>query len=81
LAEKAGEKFGKVDENIAKGLTPEEYVQKTIKQIYLRESEVIGGGLVENLAMVIKVIIPDLLFWVMSKRKAGELKKMRTAKQ
>lgn len=79
LTAKPGEKFGKTDSNIAGGMTPEYFCSDSIKSIYLKEKEVIIADKLFKLAYMLRNNVADLIFKVVHRRKAGELKKMLSA--
>jgi hypothetical protein len=80
LSSDAGVRFGKLDDNIAKGMSPRDFVEKSIKSIFLKERELILSNPMYVPALILRNIIPDAVFWAVWKRKAGEMKKMLTAK-
>ena len=79
MAGKPGERFGKNDTNIAGGMTPEYFCRESIKSIYTKEKEVIIADKLFQIAYMVRNNLADLVFFMIQRRKAKELKKMQDA--
>ena len=68
-----GTTHGQMDENTAKGVSPLSVARRVLDGIVREEKEVIAAKGTFRLAVVLRNLVPDLLFSVLGKRAAREV--------
>jgi len=75
LASEAGSSYGKTDGNIARGMAPEVFAEKALRAIYFKERDaVLPDRFVNGLAVPLRNLVPNLVFWIVKKKKYADMK-------
>ena len=76
LAAEAGKKYGKMDDSTSKGQSVEDFSERALRAIYLKEREtIIADNFKNGLAVPLRNLFPNFIFKQIEKKKQKELKK------
>ena len=82
MAAGAGQKFGKTDTNIEKGMLPDAFAKQAVGAIYNNENEVMVSDIWgPAFGVVLRNLCPDLFFFMMFKNAKNQEKAVANAKK
>jgi len=75
MGSEAGSLYGKTDGNIAQGMAPDVFAEKALRAIYFKEKDaVLPDRFVNGLVVPLRNLIPNLVFWIVKKKKYADMK-------
>ena len=81
FAGKPGEKFGKMDLNIASGMEPDAFAKETVGAIFNNENEVsVSNNWMPILGIVLRNLCPDLVFALLYRNGKNQKEAVKNAK-
>ena len=82
MAAGVGEKFGKTDTNIEKGMAPDLFAKEALGAIYNNENEVmVSDQWLPSIGVVLRNLCPDLFFMMMVRNAKNQEKAVVNAKK
>lgn len=72
--------FPVMDKTTASGLPPEQVARTVVRAVETHNPEVLPAPLIHKIAVIIRPLLPQLLFWIMSRRakKQSQANKMKS---